>query len=264
MIELFEVMLGFYEDPMFFQFPVMTLLLSVGAFLAIALPWTLLAWIDPDWAKPYKIQQKPFQVREYFLPNLARITINSCAMLIILVLVWPLLRLSSIHAGEIPPWYVWVLQIIFFLLLDDFLYYLMHRWMHENKWMLRNVHSVHHRIRNTSALDGNYFHWLEFVLTASLAIIGPLLVGCHLYVLYVWIIIRNIEAADGHAGYDFPWNPLRFLPLYDGPVYHDFHHARFKGNYAGALHYLDRYFDTYIKEYLRYRKNHVYPRRQQP
>lgn len=40
-------------------------------------------------------------------------------------------------------------QLVFFVLLDDFLYYWMHRYMHENKWLLRNVHSVHHRIRNT-------------------------------------------------------------------------------------------------------------------
>ena len=87
--------------------------------------------------------------------------------------------------------------------------------------------------------------------------VGPIILGSHLYVIYAWIIIRNLEAADGHAGYDFPWNPLRFLPLYDGPVYHDFHHSRFKGNYAGALHYVDRYFGTYIKEYLAYKKPHT-------
>jgi sterol desaturase/sphingolipid hydroxylase (fatty acid hydroxylase superfamily) len=45
-------------------------------------------------------------------------------------------------------------------------------WMHENKWVLRNIHSVHHRIRNTCALDGNYFHWVEFVLIGSLTMLG--------------------------------------------------------------------------------------------
>jgi sterol desaturase/sphingolipid hydroxylase (fatty acid hydroxylase superfamily) len=262
--EFFQAWLGLYLDPLFFQFPLATLALSVSTFLVVALPWTLLAWIDPLWARPYKIQQKPFQVNKYFWPNIARITLNSFMMFIVLVLIWPILSLSSIHTGSIPPWYVWVFQIVFFLIMDDFLFYWMHRYMHENKWVLRHIHSVHHRIRNTCALDGNYFHWVEFVLIGSLAMVGPILLGCHLYVLYAWIIIRNIEAADGHAGYDFPWNPLRFLPLYDGPVYHDFHHARFKGNYAGALHYVDGFFGTYIKEYLLYKKDHVYPQENQP
>ena len=252
--EAFSQWLALYQDPMFFRLPIATLLLSIGTFLLAATPWTLLAWIDPQWARPYKIQQKPFQVQRYFLPNLARITINTTIMLALLIIIWPLLRLSNIHTAEIPPWYAWVIQLIFFIILDDFLFYWVHRSLHENKWLLRHVHSVHHRIRNTCALDGNYFHWLEFVIIGSLALVGPLLLGCHLYVLYAWIIIRNIEAADGHSGYDLPWNPLRYLPLYDGAVYHDFHHAKFKGNYAGALHYVDGFFGTHIKQYLDYKK----------
>ncbi|MFT7374301.1 MAG: 4-alpha-methyl-delta7-sterol-4alpha-methyl oxidase [Oleiphilaceae bacterium] len=245
-----------YNDSMFFQFPMATLALSIGTFLIIATPWTLLAWLDPKWAQAYKIQNKPFQVRRYFWPNIARIVINSSIMLLFLILAWPLLRLSPIHTGEVPAWYICVIQLVLFILLDDFLFYWVHRGLHENKWLLRHIHSVHHRIRNTCALDGNYFHWLEFVLIGSLAMIGPILVGCHLYVLYAWIIIRNIEAADGHSGYDLPWNPLKYLPLYDGAVYHDFHHAKFKGNYAGALHYIDHFFGTYIKQYLEYKKRH--------
>lgn len=82
---------------------------------------------------------------------------------------------------------------MFFVLLDDFLYYGMHRYMHENKWLLRNIHSV--------------------------------------------------------------WNPVHLLPVYEGPVYHDFHHAKFKGNYAGFLPYLDKYLGkTHIPAYLRYLK----------
>lgn len=106
MTEFLQDWLALYQEPMFWKFPVATLALSVGAFLVFALPWTVLAWFDPQWAQPYKIQQKPF---------------------------------------------------------------------------------------------------------------------------------------------------------YDGPVYHDFHHARFKGNYAGALHYVDGFFGTYIKEYLDYKKQHRYP-----
>ncbi|MBU2874544.1 hypothetical protein [Marinobacter salexigens] len=55
------------------------------------------------------------------------------------------------------------------------------------------------------------------------------------------MIIRQIEGADGHIGYDIPWNPVHLLPVYQGSVYHDFHHAKFKGNNAGFLPYLHRY-----------------------
>lgn len=250
-----EEWITLYQEPWFWQFPMATLFMGVGAFLLFATPWTLLAWFDPEWAKPYKIQNKPFQVRRYFWPNIGRILMNTSIMALLLVLLWPLIRLSGIHKGPAPEWYVAAIQIVFFLLLDDYLFYWMHRYFHDNKWLLKHVHSVHHRIKNTCALDGTYFHWFEYVAISSLAMVGPILVGCHIYVLYAWIIIRNLEAADGHAGYDLPWNPLRYLPLYDGPVYHDFHHARFKGNYAGALHYVDRFYGTYIKEYLAYKQS---------
>jgi methylsterol monooxygenase/4-alpha-methyl-delta7-sterol-4alpha-methyl oxidase len=164
-------------------------------------------------------------------------------------------HINSIHLGELPAWYIIIGQLIFFIILDDFLYYWMHRSMHQ-RWILRHIHGVHHRIKNTCALDGNYFHWVEFVATGLLALVPPLLVGAHLYVLYIWIIIRQFEAADGHSGYDFPNNPAKLIPGYHGAIYHDFHHAKFKGNFAGFLSYLDRWMgNTYIPSYLTYQAN---------
>lgn len=259
MNEFITSWLGVYanlgQDSWFWQYPVATLYISIGAFLMFSLPWTFLAWVDPPSLRKYKVQQKPFQVRKYFLPSLARIFINSTILLFILALVWPVLRYSPIHADELPDWYIIVLQILFFVFLDDFIYYWTHRYMHENKWLLKHVHSVHHRIRNTCAINGNYFHWAEFAITATIALIPPMLVGAHLYVLWGWIIFRQLEAADGHCGYDIPWNPAHWLPVYEGPVYHDFHHKRFQGNYSGFLPYLDKYMGgTHIKEYLKYRQ----------
>ena len=244
-----------FQDPMYWQMGVLTLLISVGTFLLIALPWTVLAYFDPVSLQKYKIQKKPFQVGKYFLPNLARILINSSIFLILLTLSWPLFQhINTIHTGEFPAWYWVIAQLALFIFLDDFLYYWMHRAMH-TRWLLVNVHSVHHRIKNTCALDGNYFHWIEFAATASLALVAPIILGAHLYVLWIWIVIRQFEAADGHCGYDFPYNPVKLIPFYHGAVYHDFHHARFKGNYAGFLSYLDGFMgNTYVPQYLAYLK----------
>jgi len=246
---------GFYNDPWFWQFPMATLAISMVAFLIVATPWTIVAWLDPVSLRKYKIQQKPFEVRKFLLPSLGRILINNIILASLLVLSWPLLKLTAVHNTELPAWYVILAQLVFFVLLDDFLYYWMHRYMHENKWLLRNVHSVHHRIRNTCGINGNYVHWLEYSLTAPLTLIGPVLLGAHVYVIWLWVVIRQIEGADGHIGYDIPWNPVHLLPVYEGPVYHDFHHAKFKGNYAGFLPYLDKYMGkTHIPAYLRYLK----------
>ncbi|MBU2874545.1 sterol desaturase family protein [Marinobacter salexigens] len=57
--------------------------------------------------------------------------------------------------------------------------------MHENKWLFRNVHSVHHRVRHTCGVIGNCMHWLEYTLTAAVTLIGPILLGAHIYVLWL-------------------------------------------------------------------------------
>ena len=250
-----ETWSSFYQDPWFWQFPMTTLGISASIFLLFALPWTLIAWKDPKSLRKYKIQDKAFELDKFFWPSMGRMLINNLILVALLVVSWPIIKLSGVHNGELPAWYIIVAQLIFFIFMDDFLYYWMHRWFHENKFLLKHVHSVHHRIRNTCGINGNYMHWIEFSATATLMLLGPMLIGAHLYVVWIWVVIRQFEAVDGHAGYDIPWNPAHWLPLYEGPVYHDFHHAKFKGNYAGFLPYLDRFMgNTYVKDYLTYLK----------
>ncbi|KAA0915316.1 sterol desaturase family protein [Psychrobacter sp. ANT_WB68] len=171
-MDVFSYWQGFYNDPWFWQFPMATLAISTAAFLAVAIPWTIVAWRDPVSLRKYKIQQKPFELKQFLLPSIGRIIINNIILAALLVLAWPLLKLTGVHNGEMPVWYIIIAQLIFFVLLDDFLYYCMHRYMHENKWLLRNIHSVHHRIRNTCGINGNYMHWVEYSLTASLTVSG--------------------------------------------------------------------------------------------
>jgi 4-alpha-methyl-delta7-sterol-4alpha-methyl oxidase len=87
-------------------------------------------------------------------------------------------------------------------------------------------------------------HPVEFTLTASIALVGPLLVGAHVVTLWLWFAFRQWEAAEGHSGYDLPWTPT-----HDGARHHDWHHARVKGNYAGFLTWMDRLCGTYARGY---------------
>lgn len=240
---------GWYTEQRFFEFPLAMLAFSVGVFFLLALPGTILAWFDPPWARRWAIQSTPFNVRQHVTRTLRLIVFNALILASLLILSWPLLRLTGIHGGPPPSAGTVLWQLMFFILLDDMLYYGMHRLFHENKWLLRRVHAVHHEIRTPYALAGNHMHWVEYVATATLVLIGPVLVNAHYVTLYLWIIWRQVEAVDGHLGYDFPWNPLRLLPGYDGPGYHDFHHARFKGNYAGFLHWIDRRLGTALPQW---------------
>lgn len=246
---MWEWLREIYSEPLFWLFPVAATLIAVLAFLAFAIPFTLLAWKQPAWAEPYRIQARATGRRSVVGPAFWHVARNNAAMAIVTLAAWPLLRLSNVHAGPLPAWWVIVLQLLFFVVLDDFLFYWMHRGLHESRWLFKKVHSTHHRIMTPWAITGNYMHPLELVLTGTVMLIGPLLVGAHVVTLYIWIVLREWEAAEGHSGYDFPWSPTHLMPFSDGPTHHDFHHAKVKGNYAGFFPWTDKAFGTLCAGY---------------
>ncbi len=243
-----ESWLAIYREELFLLFPLATTLVSMGAFVLFATPMTWIAWRRPAWAEPYRIQERIGDARRIIGPSIRYWLENNLAMTALTVLVWPLLRQTGIHAGPLPPWYIIALQVVFFLYLDDFLYYWMHRTLHHPR-LYRRVHAVHHRVFIPWAVTAHYMHPVEFILTGTLALLGPVLLGAHVVTVWIWIALRQWEAAEGHSGYSFPWNPSHLVPGYGGVEYHDFHHARFRGNYSGFLGYLDGIFGSYSPGY---------------
>ncbi|WP_434391275.1 sterol desaturase family protein [Melittangium boletus] len=256
-MDVLNFWLDSYKDPMFLKFPIATLVLAFVGFLVFALPLTLLAYLDPEPLRKYKVQQKPFQVKKYFWPSIGRHCMNAAIMAVVICFLWPFLRLISngrIVDGAMPAWYIIVAQILFFIYFDDFILFWIHRALHSG-WLKRNVHSVHHRITRACAIDNAYFHWIEYLMIGGVGTVAPLITGTHIYVLYGWILFRQFQGADGHCGYVFPWNPAHLIPLYEGGDYHDFHHSSYNGNYAGYLNYLDRFTQTYSGAYLRWKES---------
>jgi plant 4alpha-monomethylsterol monooxygenase len=245
---MLDTVLGWYREPIFWLFPVATSLLSAAAFMLFAVPFTLLAARDPAWARPYRIQSRIPREQLLVWPSVRSWAINNAVMLVGVALSWPLLRLSGVHAGPLPAWWVIVLQLVFFFYLDDLLYYWSHRALH-TRWLYKKIHAWHHRIVTPWAITGNYMHPLELSVTATVAMIGPLLVGAHVVTVWLWFVWRQWEAAEGHSGYDFPWSPSHFIPGNDGARHHDMHHAKVKGNYAGFTPIFDRLFGTFARGY---------------
>jgi 4-alpha-methyl-delta7-sterol-4alpha-methyl oxidase len=246
-------MLGFMaevvRDPMFWWFPVGATVVSMTAFVAFAVPLTALAWFEPAWAAPWRIQPRRPDVRKWLRQAIDRWLFNNLLLTIAVVALWPLVApWSRVHLGEPPPWWWMLAQVVGFVYLDDVLYYFMHRAMHHPR-VYRHVHAVHHRVRTPVAITGHFMHPIEYGLTGLLALVGPLLVGAHVYTLYAWVALRQWEAAEGHCGYNLPFSPVHLLPGSDAGVFHDFHHAHFQGNYAGFLAWFDRVMGTEVPEY---------------
>lgn len=235
-----------WRDPWFYTFACGSTAVSMASFAIFAAVLTLIAWRDPAALRPYRIQSRPPRAQTLVLPSIARWLVNNVALSALIVLTWPLLRQSGIHDGPTPPAARIAAEVVFFIYLDDFLFYWMHRAMHA-PWLYKRVHSVHHRIRTPWAVTGHYMHPAEYVATGTLMLVGPLLVGAHVVTLWCWIIWRQWEAAEGHCGYDFPWSPTHLLPGNGGATHHDLHHAKIRGNYAGFLAHVDRWFGTLLK-----------------
>jgi 4-alpha-methyl-delta7-sterol-4alpha-methyl oxidase len=84
--------------------------------------------------------------------------------------------------------------------------------------------------------------------------VAPLLMGAHIYVIWIWLTIRIWQSVIGHCGYSFPWDPVRLVPLYEGGDYHYYHHLDPRGNMSGILPYLDRVWGWMSPNYSRYKQ----------
>jgi plant 4alpha-monomethylsterol monooxygenase len=243
-----QALRAIYGEPLFLLFPVATMLVSMLSFIVFAAPLTWLAARDPEGLRRFRIQSRPPREQQLVGPSVKSWFVNSAWAFAGVVAAWPLLRLTGVHAGPLPPWWLIGGQIVFFVYLDDVLYYVFHRTMHR-PWLYKRIHGWHHRIVTPWAITGNYMHPIEFTATASVALIGPLLLGAHVVTVWLWFAFRQWEAAEGHSGYDLPWTPTHLLPGNDGARHHDWHHARVKGNYAGFLTWMDRLCGTYARGY---------------
>jgi 4-alpha-methyl-delta7-sterol-4alpha-methyl oxidase len=243
-----EAVLAQFRDPWFWRFAMGANLVSMVAFAAFAGPMTWLAGKDPAWARRWRIQTRPPREQRLVLPSIRTWLVNNAIMLVVTALAWPILRRTGVHGGALPPAWRIAAEVIAFVYLDDFLFYWMHRALHWG-WLYKRIHALHHTILTPWAVTGHYMHPVEYVAIGTLILVGPVLFSSHWVTLYVWVIWRQWEAAEGHSGYDFPWSITNWLPGGDGAAHHDFHHAKVRGNYAGFLRHCDAWFGTYARGY---------------
>ena len=63
-------------------------------------------------------------------------------------------------------------QLFIILFVDDFFFYFLHRWMHQNKYILKKIHRIHHKATAPFALEYLYVHPLEWMLGYTGPFIG--------------------------------------------------------------------------------------------
>ena len=66
----------------------------------------------------------------------------------------------------------------------------------------------------------------------------------NLWGITVGTILALLITTNQHSGYSFPWNYGLNLPFEADEKYHDYHHYKNVGNYAGKIVIWDLLFDT--------------------
>ena len=137
-----------------------------------------------------------------------------------------------------------VLEVIFVLIIDDFFFYILHRKMHENKYIYKKIHKIHHRANTPIPFDYIYVHPFEWLSGFIGPFIGMLMLGgISIYSFWIYLIVRNIHEIHIHSGIR-SLTFTKLVPFYGNNEHHDLHHAKRDGNYSSTFTLWDKIFKT--------------------
>lgn len=142
--------------------------------------------------------------------------------------------------GNMPLW----LQMIWVVILSDFLIYWGHRLQHNVEFLWR-FHKVHHSAEHLDWLAAHREHPLDSLYTVGLINIPAFALGFPLESLAGFIAFRGIWAIYIHSNVRLPIGPIR--KIIGAPELHHWHHDKDRraGNYANISPLMDILFGTY-------------------
>ncbi|CAM6091342.1 unnamed protein product [Calypogeia fissa] len=115
-------------------------------------------------------------------------------------------------------------QIIVAMMVMDTWQYFVHRYMHINKFLYRNLHSRHHQLVVPYAYGALYNHPVEGLLMDTVGgALSFLLSGMTPRTSIFFFSFATIKTVDDHCGLCLPWNPFHWL-FQNNTAYHDVHH----------------------------------------
>ncbi|OMO79030.1 Fatty acid hydroxylase [Corchorus capsularis] len=134
-------------------------------------------------------------------------------------------------AGQTPSVLVMFRQIIIAMLVFDTYQYFLHRYLHQNKFLYKHLHSKHHSLVVSYPFGAIYSHPIEGLLFD--------IIGGSLAIYFSGMTPRTsaffssfcaMKSVDDHCGLLLPWNPFHFF-FQNNTAYHDLHHQLYGGKY---------------------------------
>jgi len=151
---------------------------------------------------------------------------------------------------------------MFLLYVEDIFFFLTHRMLHI-PLLYKHIHKQHHEYDTTFAPVSEYTHPIEYfisnlvplALTQLSSVVGIRLLGSslHIFVYFMYIMVRIANTNEVHSGVEFLWSPTRLPPFSNSASFHNFHHSKNVGAYASYTFIWDHLTGN-VEEYHR----HIY------
>ncbi len=220
-------------------------ILLAGNIIALVYSWLVLY---TDVFKNLRLQDKKYKPGIFF-QRLPLILLN-LTILAGLTAVSLYFFADKIFDTSLPVWWLIPVQVIFIFIIDDAWFYFAHRLMHENKFLLRKIHSIHHQAITPFPLEYIYVHPLEWMIGSVGSFLGLIallmIMPVNIYAFWVYGLIRNLHEVEIHSDLRSPIS--KYIPLLNPTENHDLHHSKVKGNYASMFTIWDRVFGTELKK----------------
>ncbi|RZC64757.1 hypothetical protein C5167_008453 [Papaver somniferum] len=156
-------------------------------------------------------------IKGVLLQQLAQATVAH-----VLFLITSMLSTSEVVVQPSLP--IQLLQIFVAMLVMDTWQYFVHRYMHQNKFLYRHVHSQHHRLVVPYAIGALYNHPLEGLLLDTFGgVFSFLISGMTARTAVIFFCLAVVKTVDDHCGLWLPGNIFHLL-FQNNTAYHDIHH----------------------------------------
>lgn len=218
-------------------------ILLAGNMIALAYSYLVLY---TDFFKKSRLQERKPRPGIFF-QRLPLILLN-LALLAALTAVSLYFFSDAIFETSLPAWWLLPAQIVFIFIIDDAWFYFTHRLMHENRFLMLKIHSIHHRAVTPFPWEYIYTHPLEWMIGSTGSLLGlialMMIMPVNIYAFWVYGLIRNLHEVKIHSGLRSPL--ANHIPFLSPAENHDLHHSRVNGNYASMFTVWDRVFGTVL------------------
>jgi len=153
----------------------------------------------------------------------------------------PIIYLIRIERIELLPdkWFNVLIGIIILVLWNEVHFYVVHRLMH-NKFMMKNVHFIHHKSTTPTVYSVFSFHWLEAFLLSTVPFTILPFIPFSIIAIFIFPFVSILLNFAGHCNYRFGNGEGDSWILFG--TYHNEHHSRGRKNYGFAFNFLDKLF----------------------